>query len=355
MPRCEAASWRDESLEILNRWTSIRWGEGNLAWVVYYPESLIEPWIRAEAERKRLRPDQIESYRTAFVDELRIDSTTPIMLSVQVLGTTPLSLSPLGEHIWLVDSSGRRIKPMVIEKALDRPIQGLVQGLVFFPKQSVESFSVVIYGLVPERETIFTFTGAQLAATQIATVAGGESASIYEPIEDELVVRIPTGPQNTEADAGSAPSDDDIGQEGEIFAPTAPPMPTEPAPETELPPALDELLLPEDDLAEQPIPQMMLSPKQALDIYLKNWISGNTDAMYSMLSARSQEKISKDLFDREALGGGFRGLLKSGYKVNWSDELTAKVTVARKILLMRSLESRTFRFVIEDGTARLVW
>ena len=342
---CHANADRDRSLEILNRWTSIRWGEENLAWVVYYPEALIEPWINAEAERRRFRPDQTEAYRKAFMDELRIDSTTPILLSVQVLGATPLDLSPLADNIALIDEAGRRVGPMVIEKRLDGPLQGLVQGFVFFPKQNSENFYIVIKGLVPERETVFTFDGAVQGAGTIATTTGERETTISEPPIEEVIVKIPTTekPRPPQPEPVSPPED----AEPEIFEPTQPVVPQEQPPLQE-PPIQQELPQP---VIRGPI----LSPRQVLDIYLKAWIAGDMDRMYELLSTESQERISRELFDREVSSGGFRNLLKSGYKVTWLNESSAKVTVARKLLLMRSLESKQIDFVEEDGSARVSW
>lgn len=347
---------RDRSLEILNRWTSIRWGEENLAWVVYYPESLIDPWVSAEAERRRFRADQTAAYRAAFVDELRIDSTTPILLSVQVLGSKPVNLSPLADHIWLVDASGRKIRPMVIEKNLDGPLQGFAQGLIFFPKQASENFQIVVSGLVPERDTIFTFDGAASGETTILTAAGEPSRTISAPPEEEeVVVKIPTTSKPKPEPPKEPEKELEVGQEGETFQPTKPYVPEPEQPQQPQQPDYAEMPpLPRETFEEprrETLPRM--APKQALEMYLRAWVSGNTERMYQMLSEESKSKISEELFSREVAGSSFRNLLKAGYKVTWTDEMTAKVTVSRKFLLMRSLESTTIRFVTEDGTARV--
>lgn len=344
---------RDRALEILNSWTSIRWGEENLAWVVYYPEALIDPWVKAETARKRMRPDQAAAYRNAFVDELRIDSTTPILFSIQVLGTSPPDITPLSEHIFLVDSTGKRVRPMVIEKSLQSNFQGLTQGLIFFPKQTVERFSIVVQGLVPGKETHFFFDGAEHGSVSIATAPSGTDRPIAELPSDEIIVKIPTTsvPETKKQD-----SDDEVevGMESETFAPTVPPQepsPPEPSVQEEMPAA------PASTETEQPRPVLPkgTTPRRALDIYLRSWIAGDTETMYQMLSADSKAKISRELFDREINGSSFKNLLKSGYKVSWISDTKAKVTVARKLLLLRSLESRSINFIIEDGEPRVSW
>lgn len=355
-----AASQRDASIEILNQWTSIRWGDENLAWVVYYPESLIDPWVGAEAERQRMRPDQIAAFRAAFVDELRFGAATPILFSVQVLSSKPLSLSPLADNVALIDSTGKRVRPMVIEKALDSPMQGTVQGLIFFPKQINENFQIAVRGLVPDRETIFTFDGAVKGASTISTASAGDAGPfVVDPSVDEVVVKIPTPekPSPPAVDPPTAPDGTEVGMEGEIFEPTRPSPPIEqPRQSADEPPPF----LFDDSQTQQdpPPPQnrmVPMTPRQALDTFVKLWIEGDTETMYSMLSNASREKLSKELFDREVRSGGFRNQLRAGYKTTWMSDMSAKITVSRKFLLMRSLESKTINFVEEDGTARVAW
>lgn len=356
----EASSYRDQSLEILNQWTSIRWGEENLAWAVYYPESLIEPWVRADAERRRLRADQIDAARAAFVDELRIGSASPILLTIQVFGTKPVDISPAIEKISLIRSDGSRVRPIVIEKRLEAPISGNVSGLIFFPKQPTDDFSIGVIGLVPERETIFTFDGALRAAGAIDTRVASSESTIAEPPVDEVVIRIPTAPKKEAPEDARPVETMEIGDEGETFAPTQAYQPTPDAPVMDDVPSYPDDFTDADEQDEMP-PVMQrrtaskLSPRQVLDIYLSSWISGNTDAMYDQLTDDSRGRISKELFDREVLNSSFRKLLKSGYKVTWNGDSSAKVTVTRKLLFMRSLESKTINFTEEDGTARVVW
>lgn len=352
VPPASSNDDRDASLEILNRWTSIRWGEDNLAWVVYYPEELVDPWVRAEAEKRRLRSDQADAFKKAFVDELKIGAATPILLSVHVFGPTPLDLSPLANNIALVDSSGKRYSPIVIEKKLDSPLSGLVQGFVYFPKIDDPNFSVLVKGLIPDRETHFTFSGSGIAPGSIATTTGGANLSV-PPVEqtEEVIVRIPTTPPEGKK-TPEPPQDPNISTEAEVFQPTMPPI-EEPELPQDFPAHIQDEQLPQEPMLPQTGPR--LAPKQVLDIYLKAWVSGDTERMYSLLSTESQGRISRELFEREVTTGGFRNLLKSGYKVTWTGEETAKVTVARRILLVRTLESKNINFVEEDGSARVSW
>jgi hypothetical protein len=345
------AGGRATAFGILDSWTCVRWGEENIAWVVHYPEELVDPWVRSEAEKRKLRPEQAEELRKSFSEELRIGSATAVLLSVHGYGTNAVNLSPAGKNFALIDSSGRRVSPIAFEKKLDGPILGLVQGFIFFPLQTDKNFSIAVNGLVPGRETNFAFGGARADGTAIATAPPGQPPAPANPPrgDKEVVVRIPT--RKTDAplkpaeplppDPVAIDEDSDLGEPGEIFAPTEPhvtePPPHEPAPEP------------------RPVPDVpKLAPRQALDIYLKAWMDGDTDKMYSMLSAESQGKISKELFAREAAAGNFRGALRSGYKVSWTGD-SARVTVAKKVLFVRTLETKMINFVMEDGSARVSW
>lgn len=340
---------REDALRILDEWTSLRWGDDNMAWVVHYPEELVDPWIAAEAERRRLRPDQAEAYRKAFTDELRIGDATAIMLSIQAFGPEPIKLAPIAENVALVDAAGNRIKPMVFEKALDNPLMGLVQGFIYFPKQSGKNFRIAIKGLKADGETLFAFN-AQEPGGYITTTAAPKPEAT--PQGKEVIVRIPTTKPEKPPEKPKEPEPEFSLAEAELFQPTHPadaPLGLGEGGEEEV------FSLPPVQEPQAPIsPAVKLAPKQVLDIYLRAWVAGDSDRMYSLLSTESQGKISKELFDREVLTGGFRSALKSGYKVTWSGE-TAKVTVARKILLVRTLESKQINFVLEDGTYRVSW
>ena len=348
------ANNREDALRILDEWTSLRWGDDNMAWVVHYPDELVDPWIAAEAERRRLRPDQAEAYRKAFTDELRIGAATAVMLSVQAFGPEPIKLAPVSENVVLIDAAGNRIKPMVFEKALDNPLMGLVQGFIYFPKQSDKNFRIAVKGLKGEGETLFAFNAPE-AGGFITTTAAAKPPETTASQGKEVIVRIPSTKPEKPPETPKEPEPEFSLVEAEVFQPTHP---------ADAPPGIGGALgdageeaftLPPVQEPQYPTsPTVKLAPKQVLDIYLRAWIAGDTDRMYELLSGESQGKISKELFDREVLTGGFRAALKSGYKVTWSGE-SAKVTVARKILLVRTLESKQINFVLEDGTYRVSW
>ncbi|MDR1133699.1 MAG: hypothetical protein LBL05_06015 [Synergistaceae bacterium] len=348
---------RDDVFDILDAWTCVRWGEDNIAWAVHYPEELVEPWVRSEAARRNMRPEQIDEMRKSFSDELRIGSATAILLSVYGYGAERINLAPAAKNIVLIDSSGKRIAPMVFEKKLDSPISGLIQGFVFFPLQRDKNFRVSVKGLVPDRETNFTFQAAAGPKGEIETAAAAvPSVPARETRlpDEEVVVKIPTRknasdkPRNPEIPQAPPPELPEFDTDGEIFAPSQPSALPEPAPETEPPDAPSG---PEEPVEVTTAPQ---TPKGALDDYLKAWTEGDSDTMYSLLSSESQAHISKELFAREVMSGGFRNSLRSGYKINWTGN-SAKVTVARRVLFVRTLETKQLDFVAENGVWRVAW
>ncbi|MDR3075891.1 MAG: hypothetical protein LBU26_01220 [Synergistaceae bacterium] len=341
---------RKTAFDILDAWTCVRWGEDNIAWVVHYPEELVDPWVSSEAEKQKLRPEQADELRKSFSEELRIGSATAVLLYVYGYGASPVNLSPMGKNIALIDSSGKRVSPIVFEKKLDGPISGLVQGFIFFPLQADKNFRIAVKGLIPDRETSFAFSEAAGGGGSIATLPPESVATTTKRTaapEREVVVKIPTRREPAEKPEEPMPPEPgaietpEFGDTGEVFPPTEPVVP-EPAAAPKLP----------DEEKKQDAPK--LAPRQVLEIYLKAWIDGDVDKMYSLLSAESQGRVSRELFARDVASGNFRSALRSGYKVSWTDD-SARVTVAKKVLFVRTLETKQINFVMEDGSARVSW
>jgi hypothetical protein len=351
------ADERRDALLLLDKWTAIRWGDDNVAWVVYYPDEFVDLWVKSEAVKRRLRPDQAEEYRKSFAGELRTGSATAVLFSVHAFGQSSVSIAPLAKNIALIDSSGRRIPPMVFEKKLDSPLNGLVQGLVFFPRQEDDNFAIAVKGLVAEGETIFSFTrpnGAGSASIETSSPRAVGTKGKTPSLEvKETIVRIPTAAKQPERPTPPAiPKKDEspaeFSTEGETFQPTPPPAEV---PASNLRASSDET--PKEAEAEsrrEPRP----NPKQALEIFLRAWIEGDSDKMYSLLSTDSRQRISKELFERNTMSDGFRRGLRGGYKVDWYGD-SAKVTVSKKILFIKTLDSKNFNFSEEDGSSRVSW
>jgi hypothetical protein len=345
---------RKDALALLDRWTSIRWGDDNLTWVVHYPDEFVDLWVRSEAEKARMTPRQEDDYRKSFTDELRTGAATTVLLSVHAFGQNPINLAPLAKNISLIDSSGKRSSPIAFEKKLDGPMGGLVQGLVFFPKQAKDDFAIAVNGLARDGETVFSFR----KLTENSAIATKPQIPVKtpQPPSKETVVKIPTKkPESPQPPKSPTPpervksAEPETSAPGEVFPPTKLPEPPKIIP-PEIPAPGEEPSAP----SAEPKAPSQTEKSRALEAYLRAWIDGDASRMYSMLSAESKARISKELFEREVLSDGFRRGLRAGYKIDWSGD-SAKVVVSRRLLFMKTLDSKLINFVAEDGSARVEW
>ena len=190
------AEYQQKVSDILDKWTVFRWGTDNLAWLVHYPAELVEPYVQLETARRKLKPQQVEEYRKAFIGELRIGSATAFMLSVHVFGSEPIKLSPISETVLLVDPSGKGIKPISYEKKLDAPMIGLVQGFIFFKKQESQSLKVLIRGLIPGVTTPFVFQ--RTGGAPVSAVLGEIPIKTGIPIQTETKKNKPSSNKKQE-------------------------------------------------------------------------------------------------------------------------------------------------------------
>ncbi|MDR1650009.1 MAG: hypothetical protein LBR71_07080, partial [Synergistaceae bacterium] len=147
----------EDTIGILEDRTVFHWGRNCLVWIVHYPEELVEPWVEAEAGRVGMTDSERETYRKGFVSELSIGEREPFLFTVYAFGPRPLSFSPLSEKVALVTPDGKRVKPVRYDKALDQPINGIAQGLLFFPKQKGREFAVAVQGMGVHDERLFSF------------------------------------------------------------------------------------------------------------------------------------------------------------------------------------------------------
>lgn len=352
-----------EVARILDAWTSFRWGQDCLVWVVHYPQELVDPWVRVEGSRQGFSPYEMETSAQSFRKSLRMDEALAFLLSVYNFGSRPVQLGPVEKRLFLELPDGRRIAPLSFEERLASPIEGLVQGLVFFPRQE-EAFSLVLTGLGPAPETRFDFAGR---------VSGGEI--------EELVVELPPLPQ--EPQKAPSPPDPVVAPSPAVASPPVgepsttsdpafeppPPfllLPSDPlplkteatvaAPDEEVPPVVaseEPLEVPAAEVAEKEPP--FRSREETLETFLRLWSAGETGPLYRLLSDESRLLVSEETFAREALSRSFRLSLRDGYRTTWLDENKVKVTAAQKLVFVRVLQSETFRLVRQEGGWRVVW
>lgn len=369
-PAEQAANPFGETIRVLEQWTVSHWGRDCFVWIVYYPEELIEPWVEAEALRVGMSESERRAYRDTFVSELRMDKAEPFLVSVYSFGARPVSLAPVSDNILLVTAAGDRVRTVRYDTNLDQPMRGLVQGLVFFPKQRDTNFAVVIKGMGGYDERLFSFAPA--------ASSGGWEDGEPAPAPEEtrtVVVELPKKP---------APKKVSV-------RPVKPPKPAEhPAVPMAPPPSVPRPippLLAEDsgdmavfvesvrdrsasadrraaDKKESAVPETpeknaqsaYVSREQVLRQFLTLWADNRPDEMYAMLSAASRKMLSQENFAREAAkASDFRAGLKDGYRIDWVGEERARVTTDRRFLMFRSLVVRTLGVTREGSSWRVVW
>lgn len=146
-------AWGRATVEdILNGRTAFHWGGNFLCWVVHYPEEMVEPWVRRQAGAGG---DPTGEMARELRKSLRLDDSTPLLLSVHGFTAEPVVLSPLPERFYLKTAGGEKIRPKAYDDIFDRPLTGLAQGLVFFPR--VEEPFVPVLESPSGREMAFEF------------------------------------------------------------------------------------------------------------------------------------------------------------------------------------------------------
>lgn len=364
----EAVEPAVEVARILDGWTSFRWGQDCLVWVVHYPEELVDPWIGVDGARQGLTPHEMETSAEAFRKSLRMDEAEAFLVSVYNFSGRPLSLKPVEQRLSLELADGRRVTPLSFEERLDEPISGLVQGLVFFPKQE-RSFSFLIAGLGPGPETLFAFAGSGPSDRPVEEVVVE-----LPPVEEPLPVEpeAPSSPQPpveptavSSPDMPSAPST--VEPMSPDFAPPPPflllpsdPLPVRPvsppSPEIEVPSA--EIPPASDAGPASPAESGRFLPETReafLEHFLSLWSEGRAEELYEMVSDETKARLSFEDFRKEALDRTFRLTLRDGYRTTWLEGDRVKVTAAQKLVFIRVLQSEVLSLVRQEGGWRVVW
>ena len=377
-PAEQVANPFGETIRVLEQWTVSHWGRDCFVWIVYYPKELIEPWVEAEVLRVGMSEAERRAYRDTFVSELRMDGAEPFLVSVYSFGARPVSLAPVSDNILLVTAAGERVRPVRYDTNLDQPLRGLVQGLVFFPKQRNTDFAVAVKGMGGYDERLFSFAPA-------ASLGGWDGEADPSPEETRtVVVELPKKPAPKRVSVRPVqppkPAEHPAG-------PMAPP-PSAPRP---IPPLLaedsgDMALFVESvrdrgasldrgeadrtDKKESASPETLEAPEkpeknaqsayvsreQVLRRFLTLWADNRPDEMYAMLSAESRRMLSPENFAREAAkASDFRAGLKDGYRIDWVGEERARVITDRRFLMFRSLVVRTLGVTREGSSWKIVW
>ena len=330
-----------EATAILERWTSFHWGRDCLVWIVHYPEELVDPWVDSEAARGGMSEGEREEYRKAFVSELRIGDTEPFLVTIYAFGPRPLDFGGFASSVRLVTKNGEAVSPLSYEGKFDQPVSGIVQGLVFFPKQPNKEFSVAMRRLGVVEEQLFSFGGDGAGSTPVASLPP-------EKEKEVVVVELPPAPKK------EPPKPKPVKDPPPQML-TPPPVPAQPVELAELQPRpAPEPVMPEP--AEEPKKNVVfISRDKTLELFISHWIAGDTKAMYGLLSSATKTLLNEDQFGKQVNATGLRLSLRDGYKVQWLDGDRAKVITAQKMLVFRTLRSKTLSLVKEDKIWKVTW
>lgn len=343
----------DETVRILERWTSAHWGQDCFVWIVHYPEELTDSWVEAEALRSNMNENERENFRRSFVAELKLDTSETFLVSIYSFGIRPINVAPVSENITLLAASGERIKPIKYDSALDYPAGGVIQGLVFFPKQTNKDYVISLKGMSPN-ERIFAFTPIEVPAP------------VENKKQEVVVMTLPKRKKKTEPEKALTP-------------PPAPAIPRRP-----IPPLFSENTNSQDmdefikSVRESSQKSKDVTPKTAqtnknlrtmnidstyssretvLRKFLSLWAEVDSVAMYEMLSENSQKNISRENFSkRVAKAGDFIANLKKGkFRIDWIGEERAKVIVTQRALFIKSLITKTLGVTREGSSWKIIW
>ncbi|MCL2767490.1 MAG: hypothetical protein FWE49_02005 [Synergistaceae bacterium] len=334
----------EEAVLVLENWTSFRWGKDCIIWMVYYSDEVVEPWVEAEAASANFSEAQKNDYRKAFVSELRMDEAEPFLVSIYAFGAAPIELRPLAEKMSLINSNGDRLKPISYDRVFDEPTSGIVQGLVFFPKQSNKDFSIELRGSWVFNERTFSFHNQNGDVYDISPIVASA------PRQDDLII-IDMPPEPPPAERKVSRS---------VTAP--PPVIIEEKPKIEITPAptedqdVDKQVTTIDKQVTQDRSNLYISKEKTLQNFINSWIANDALSMYDMLSDETRKMYSSESFEKEIkrLVDFRRGLLR-GYKIDWIGEERAKITTTKKLLIMRTLINRTLGVVRTGREWRIVW
>lgn len=341
----------DETIKILERRTSTHWGQDCFVWIVNYPEELTDSWVESEAIRAGMTDAERERFRKNFISDLRLDTSETFLVSVYSFGNRPVNLSPVNENISLLSSSGERIKPLKYDSSLDNPSAGVIQGLVFFPKQINKDYVIGLKGM-GRSEKIFEFPKNENKAP--------------EPVKQEkklevVVVNLPKKQPKKKPEPVKEP---------ELPPPPMiPPKPIQPLfTDTSSDMADFVKSVKNNNVPSQKIDTSVKNSRPSnidnayssretvLRKFLMLWADNSPLEMYEMLSDTSKKVISRENFAKEvSKASDIRAGLKSDYRIDWVGEERAKIITTHKTLFFKSVATRTLGITREGGSWKIIW
>ena len=351
----------EQTIRILERWTSIHWGQDCFVWIVHYPEEIVDSWIESEAVRYGTNNFDREAFRKNFVSDLKLDTSETFLVSVYSFGNKPVNLNPVSKNISLFAASGERIKPSKYDSALDNPSLGIVQGLVFFPKQSNKDYVVGIRGM-SNKECVFSFSPVVNEIKQEPVKQEPEKKS------EVIVVNLPKKQPPKKSTAPVTPPP----------PPAIPPRPITPLFQEDSE-NMEEFVNSvkseaKDSKSTQANEVIQTNPstnptrlsnvdnsyssrETVLRKFLLLWADGAVIEMYDMLSDTSKKVISRENFAKDVTKeSNIRSGIKRGdYRIDWIGEERAKIITTHKTLFVKSVATQTIGVTREGSSWKIVW
>ncbi len=239
-----------------------------------------------------------------------------------------MEMSPFSDKITLSTKSGKISAPLSYDPSFDLPMKGVVQGIVFFPKQEERAFSIIVKGLGIETETSFFFPM-------------DDQIILREKNDLERVPKLPT----TKAEVIVVPSMGSVDEK--------PSLQKKPVSEDIIPAEKSEEFtsVPEVDLDST----SHLSKDDVLSTFITSWVESDYAAMYDLLSSESRGKYSQNAFTASAMQSPFRLVLQNGYEIHWIDEFQAEVVARTDLMIMKTFKRKIFRMVETGDVWRISW
>ena len=367
---------KDPSMELVGKLesnTAFHWGTDCLVWIVHYPDDIVVPWVSIEASRQGLGKEEREAYRQAFIKDLRMKECEPFLLTIYNYGTKPLNLKPLSEHLFM-SINGKKISLSAYDGKFDEPINGILQGLVFFPKANSKDFTVTLTGISP-KEMLFSFDSSKLQNKDIKIAQAtkdtekpstkSETSANAEPKQSsgpkETIVKLPSSEQKKDVspvehnEPAKSPdsSPDPEANPSEKSLPSLAPDPLSKIKEINYVESETDIKL--KTLLQNMEQETSLSKEEVVKLFVESWINGDLDTMYSLLDSTTRERYSVEEFRTIAMESNIRWAFKDGYNIIWINETKAKISGVQKLLLVKAERSKVVGLVQERRRWRIVW
>jgi hypothetical protein len=394
-----------ESVEsILGGRTALHWGKDYLAWVVHYPDSMVDPWVQSKTGGNG---DPTGKIAKDLRKSLRMDNSTPVLLSVHCFAGRPVNLKPLPDRLYIRKANGEKVRPHTYDGVFDSPLNGLVQGFVYFPR--VEGpFRVeldagpgvaLVFEFPEDRENRIRKEAVQKARAETGpdTAKASNSSSSQEPdsfqkaqaewkkeserlnrrikelsaerdhlkskldstlaaMASERNIKVDLSPRPLAAPPNirpePLPQDDDAARMVEVPSETLAAHPdTRPEPLLQAAGAAPMVPPAPDEAREQRRFTPGLSKEEAGKAFFEAWKNGDIEGMYGFLSPELRESLTgedalKDFLKRKVLPDR---MPKDAKTVARGDGAELKIEFATKILVMRTLRSVRLEMVEGPG------